>query len=91
MIEIPLSKQWRPGSDAASCGVWSRSALFAYVPQKGRHAYMGSTVLRINKSVLLKQYMMKETTGHLKINKRKKTYLLRVSIDAVIKHKCIVF
>ena len=35
-IEISVSKQWRPWSDAALCGVWFRTALFAYVPQKGR-------------------------------------------------------
>ena len=27
-------------SDAVFCGVWSGSALFVYVPQKGRYAYM---------------------------------------------------
>ena len=32
LIEIPLSKQCRAWSDAAECGVWSVSALFAYVP-----------------------------------------------------------
>ena len=36
LIENSLSKQWRPWSDAALCG----SALFAYVPQKGREAYL---------------------------------------------------
>ena len=41
VIENPVSKQWRPWSDAALCGVWSGSALFAYVPQKGRQAYLG--------------------------------------------------
>ena len=35
-IEIPVSKQWRPWSDAALCGVWSGSALFAYVPKMRR-------------------------------------------------------
>ena len=35
-IDIPVSKQWSPWSDAALCGVWSRSALFAYVPEMGR-------------------------------------------------------
>ena len=29
-------KQWRPWSDATFCGVWSGSALFAYVPKMGR-------------------------------------------------------
>ena len=28
-IDVPVSKQWRPWSDAAFCGVWSGSALFA--------------------------------------------------------------
>ena len=37
-IESSVRKQWRPCSDAAFCCVWSRSALFAYVPQKGRFA-----------------------------------------------------
>ena len=32
-IDIPVSKQWRPWSDAAFCGGWSGSALFAYVPK----------------------------------------------------------
>ena len=31
LIEIHVSKQWRPWSDAAFWGVWSGSALFAYV------------------------------------------------------------
>ena len=35
-IEIPVSKQWRPWSDAAFCSIWSVSALFAYVPKVGR-------------------------------------------------------
>ena len=34
IIEHSLSKQWRPWSDTAFCGVWSGSALFAYIPQK---------------------------------------------------------
>ena len=29
-----ICKQWRPWSDAAFCGVWSGSALFAYNPLK---------------------------------------------------------
>ena len=36
VIENYASKQWRPWSGAAFCGVWSGSALFAYVPHKGR-------------------------------------------------------
>ena len=36
LIENYASKQWRPWSYAAICGVWSGSALFAFVPQKGR-------------------------------------------------------
>ena len=35
-----VSRQWRPRSDAALCSVGSKFALFAYVPQKGRYAYM---------------------------------------------------
>ena len=35
-IEYSVSKQWRPWSDATFCGVWSGSALFSYVTQKGR-------------------------------------------------------
>ena len=34
-IDIFVSKQWRPWSDAVFCGVWSGSALFAYVPKMG--------------------------------------------------------
>ena len=41
LIEIPISKQWRPWSDGAFCGIWSGSALFASVPKIGRQAYMG--------------------------------------------------
>ena len=40
-IEFPVSKQCRPWSDAAFCGVWSGSTLFAYVPKKGRYTNMG--------------------------------------------------
>ena len=34
--DIPARKQWRPWSDAALCGVWSGSALFAFVQTMGR-------------------------------------------------------
>ena len=36
LIEQSVSKQWIPWSDAAICGVWSGSALFAIYPQEGR-------------------------------------------------------
>ena len=39
-IEISI-EQCRPWSDAAFCGVWSGSALFAYVPNIGCQAYVG--------------------------------------------------
>ena len=38
--EHSVSKQWRPWSDAAYCGVWSGTTLSARVPQKGSYAYM---------------------------------------------------
>ena len=38
--EFSLSKQNSPRSDAAFCGVTSGAMLFAYVPQKGRQAYV---------------------------------------------------
>ena len=41
LIEYYVSKQWTHWSDATLCGVWSVSALFVYVIQKGRWAYMG--------------------------------------------------
>ena len=44
LIEHTVSKQWRPWSDAAFCGVCSRSALFAHVLQKGRKAHIGCTL-----------------------------------------------
>ena len=31
LLEHSVSKQWRSWSDTALCGVWSGSALFAYV------------------------------------------------------------
>ena len=34
-------RKWRTWTDAAFCSAWSGSALFAYVPQKGRQAYLG--------------------------------------------------
>ena len=34
-IEHSVSKQSRPRSDVTFCGVWTGSALFGYVPQKG--------------------------------------------------------
>ena len=34
-IDIPVSKQWGPWSDATFSGVWSGSALSAYVPKNG--------------------------------------------------------
>ena len=36
-----ISKQWRPLSDAAFCGVWSGSALFANYHFRGLHPTMG--------------------------------------------------
>ena len=42
-IEIPMSKQCRPWSDAAFYGVWSGSALFAYVPKNGTTGLYGLT------------------------------------------------
>ena len=41
LIEHSVSKQWRPRSDDKLYGVWSGSALFLYVPQKGCWAYKG--------------------------------------------------
>ena len=32
LMEDSVSKQWSTWSDTALCGVWSGSALFAYVP-----------------------------------------------------------
>ena len=32
LIEHSVRKQWRAWSDAVFCGVWTGSALFAYVP-----------------------------------------------------------
>ena len=49
LIENYVSKQWWPWLDAAFCGVWSVSALFAYVPQKEREAYMGKGALAIRR------------------------------------------
>ena len=39
--EFPVNKQNSPRSDTAFCGVTSGDILFAYVPLKGRQAYMG--------------------------------------------------
>ena len=36
LTEFPVSKQCRHWSDVAFCGVWSGSALFAYVLKMGR-------------------------------------------------------
>ena len=36
LIEHYVSKQWRSWSEATFWSVWSESALFAFVPQKGR-------------------------------------------------------
>ena len=41
-IEHSVSKWWRPWSDTTCCSVWSGSASFAYVPQKGGQVYIGS-------------------------------------------------
>ena len=41
--EIPASKQCRPWSDAAFCGVWTGSALFAHVAQ---NVYSKMSLLR---------------------------------------------
>ena len=38
--EISLSKETSPRWDAAFCGVTFGAILFAYVPQKGRQAYI---------------------------------------------------
>ena len=43
-IEHSVSKQWRPWSDATFWGVWSGSALFAYVPPKWTLGLYGLTL-----------------------------------------------
>ena len=40
--EYRVSKENSPRWDAAFCGVTSGTILFAYVPLKGRQAYMDS-------------------------------------------------
>ena len=40
-LKKSVRKQWRSWSDAAFCGVWSGSALFAYVPQKDARLIYG--------------------------------------------------
>ena len=39
-----MRKQWRSWSNATCCGIWPGSALFYYLPQKGRSAHMGLIV-----------------------------------------------
>ena len=38
---LTICKQWRPRSDAAFCGVWSGSVLFANYPFTGLPTTMG--------------------------------------------------
>ena len=38
-----ICKQWRPWPDAAFCGIWSGSALFASYPFRGLQSSMGLT------------------------------------------------
>ena len=52
LIEYSVSEQMRPQSDAAFCGVCSRSALFAYVPQKGLYAKICSCIVGTQKNLL---------------------------------------
>ena len=40
LIENSASKRWRSRPDTAFCGVWSGSALFAYVPENGHQTYL---------------------------------------------------
>ena len=42
-----LSKQYRPWSDAASCGIWTGSLLFAYVPKMGIQSKKGAGVFMV--------------------------------------------
>ena len=51
LIKFPVSKQCRPWSDAAFCGIWSWSALFAYVPKNGTPGLYGFT--RCSKTVYI--------------------------------------
>ena len=46
-----ICKQWRPWSDAAFCGVWSGSALFANYPFRGLQITMGSNAARDHKGL----------------------------------------
>ena len=66
LIENSASKQWRSWSDATFCGVWSWSALFAYVPQKGRQAYMGENIS--NRIYMFNVRGLQTTEGVLRIN-----------------------
>ena len=43
LIEHSVSKQWRNWSDAAICGIWCGSALFADVPKKSMLGLYGLT------------------------------------------------
>ena len=42
-----ICKQWRPWSDAAFCGVWSGSALFASYPFRGSPVFNGLIIRQI--------------------------------------------
>ena len=51
LIEFLLSKQkYSPRWDAAICDVKSRAMLFAYVPLKGRQAYLSKTSGQVRKA-----------------------------------------
>ena len=67
-IHIPLSKKWRPWSDAAFCGVWSGSALFAYVPQMGLMHEVKFTFVKLNFMKILR-YEWCKNKMHNKISR----------------------
>ena len=101
-MDIPVSEQWRPWSDAAFCDVWSGSALFGYVPKKGR--LMHSCVFfyvsfpnililidwlidRINRSKdRQKKYMSVTISCFILLEKLEKTYLSVWNVSRLKKH-----
>ena len=52
-IDIPVSNQWRPCSDAAFCRFWSGSALFANVSKNGTLGLYELNVMQKQRTIAL--------------------------------------
>ena len=82
-------KQNSPRWDAAFCGVTSGAVLFAYVPLKGRQAYMGKSINHISIRTSNKYTILAQKKSCLKSRGNKTVLLSQSCYSARNNHFCI--